>query len=511
MRERITFLHRPDDALDPKQLQLQNDTLHVTFLKAAREDKLIVGLYELPQELWRALKQCYELHIRWISPNPYLSVAPFVSTASPGLHVFFTPQRDKSADLLCPLLSKTFGARVDCRTPEDTFIHLPVASKRFASSAAFQHYQTLPSLTDLATYLHQRICPEEDESCRRRAASLKSADYLDIDYDTLSQSLVLSAFWHSPPLTEAWNERIDKSKASDKVEIGVLASEKPAQPEELSLAGFLAVVGEDSKPNPTLFSFPSRHHVAPSTSGTEYSTAFLEPIGLHPTLRLTLSSSTDPPTDGCALHTYLTLPSSLFLDKYQLSSSNFLASKNLHSIRSLAGETDLEAPIWTVSKWGSTLLLELAPPPSTSGLRSAGTVKEPGGSWHADVPLHLRYLPPNREGHAFVSVAWPIVFWACPSDEGTKMSTNPFDRVNLGYDGLFGPRTMFYHLQPASGGESLLEEILVPVLDMEGSKMKWVQSGTVTTVVLGFLWVCLKLLAVNRGSLGRKGGRWKGD
>lgn len=70
---------------------------------------------------------------------------------------------------------------------------------------------------------------------------------------------------------------------------------------------------------------------------------------------------------------------------------------------------------------------------------------------------------------------------------------------------------MFYHLQPASGGESLLEEILVPVLDMEGSKMKWVQSGTVTTVVLGFLWVCLKLLAVNRGSLGRKGGRWKGD
>lgn len=51
MRERITFLHRPDDALDPKQLQLQNDTLHVTFLKAAREDKLTVGLYELPQEV----------------------------------------------------------------------------------------------------------------------------------------------------------------------------------------------------------------------------------------------------------------------------------------------------------------------------------------------------------------------------------------------------------------------------------------------------------------------------
>lgn len=92
------------------------------------------------------------------------------------------------------------------------------------------------------------------------------------------------------------------------------------------------------------------------------------------------------------------------------------------------------------------------------------------------------------------------------------MNTNPFDRVNLGYDGLFGPRTMFYHLQPASGGGSLLEEIKVPVLDLEGSKMRWVESGTVAMVVLGFLWVCLKLLPVTGGTLGRKGsGRKKSD
>ena len=89
------------------------------------------------------------------------------------------------------------------------------------------------------------------------------------------------------------------------------------------------------------------------------------------------------------------------------------------------------------------------------------------------------------------------------------MNTNPFDRVNLGYDGLFGPRTMFYHLQPSSGGKSLLEVIEAPVLDLKGSKMKWVESGTVTMVVLGFLWVCLNLLAVSRESLGRKGRRRK--
>ena len=91
------------------------------------------------------------------------------------------------------------------------------------------------------------------------------------------------------------------------------------------------------------------------------------------------------------------------------------------------------------------------------------------------------------------------------------MNTNPFDRVNLGYDGLFGPRTMFYHLQPASDGKSLLEHNPVPVLDLQGSKMKWIESGTVMVVILGFLWVCLSLLAVFPGSSKGKGARRKRD
>ena len=91
------------------------------------------------------------------------------------------------------------------------------------------------------------------------------------------------------------------------------------------------------------------------------------------------------------------------------------------------------------------------------------------------------------------------------------MDTNPFDRVNLGYDGLFGPRTMFYHLQHASGGKSLLVDIQVPVLDSRGSKMRWVESGTVVMVALGFLWVCLNLFAVVPRGSGRKGARRKRD
>jgi hypothetical protein len=86
------------------------------------------------------------------------------------------------------------------------------------------------------------------------------------------------------------------------------------------------------------------------------------------------------------------------------------------------------------------------------------------------------------------------------------MNTNPFDRVNLGYDGLFGARTMFYHLQPTNVGQRLVEDLKVPVLDMSESKVKWVESGTVAVVLLGFLWVCWTLGRVVAEDFGREKG-----
>lgn len=76
------------------------------------------------------------------------------------------------------------------------------------------------------------------------------------------------------------------------------------------------------------------------------------------------------------------------------------------------------------------------------------------------------------------------------------MNVNPFDRVNLGYESLFGPRTMFYHLQPKpmDEGGRLVEQLKVPVMDSEGTK--WVESGTVGAILLGTLWVVWKLLRV---------------
>jgi hypothetical protein len=70
---------------------------------------------------------------------------------------------------------------------------------------------------------------------------------VDIDYDAISHTLTVSTFWSQPlPGNKGWTEVITKSSnaVSEKVEVGLLASEKAVDKEDLSLGGFLAVVGE---------------------------------------------------------------------------------------------------------------------------------------------------------------------------------------------------------------------------------------------------------------------------
>lgn len=486
---------------------------------------------------WHSIFPCGPFRIDclpWTTRLLYPTEGPsYVCKQDLGLIVSFYPAiLIVASDLLCPLLTKSFGPDIKCISPEHTFTGPSIISERFASSSAYQYYEDISSLSDLVLYIQQTICAN-DQSCKIKADALESADYLDVDYDTISQSLVVSAFWHAGTLFGKWDELFDNRNGSVTTEVGILANQKPTNSGELSLRGFLVVLGEDEKlsmkcdrrlcpshpltlSGPTLFSFPSRHHLSSSASGATYSTAFRHPTGLHPTLRLTLPSSMKSPSPECALHTYLTLPSYLFVDKYQLSSPNLLTSNNLHLVRSLSGEADLEAPDWAIGKWGSTLLLELAPPELVGSYDS-------GGSWNADIPLHLRNLPPssgqcsqNCSSTPEISessrltgeqrsllVPWPIVFWACSTDEGTKMNTNPFDRVNLGYEGLFGPRTLFYHLQPSSHGRPMKEAVEAPVMKAKGAE--WVEIGTVVIVSWGFLWICANLVGVMT-----KGLHWSG-
>ncbi|KAK2801697.1 hypothetical protein FQN50_007610 [Emmonsiellopsis sp. PD_5] len=526
MRKRITFIHEPDAAFNPNQLTVTDSSLSVRSLHGAREERATFPYNELPQELWQVLKQCHELHIRWAAQYPFEAVPPFASRVAPGLHVFYTPggKGGEEKSLLCPLLRKVFDDGLKCVVPEKSFITPPILSTRFASTSSLQFHQLLPSLAELVTYIQQKLCPQSDSACQSHAATLLSADSLDIDYDSISHALTIAGYWSRPSgdAEEGWKETIEKD---ERVEVGVLAMEKATEAEELSVGGFLVVVGEDKKLQPTLFSFPSRHHPLPKSH--TYTISFPPPTGLHPTLHLTLPPAslhpptTAPPGSKCALHTYLTLPSLLFADKHQLSTTDplFLQSHHLLALRGIAGETDLEAPDWITEAWGSNLLLELATPDTYSTTNPhQSTASEEEKDWTITIPLHLRYLPPSPTGYRNASIPWPVVFWACTTEEGTKMGTNPFDRVGLGWDGLFGTRTMFFQLRPerervggVGGGEDLTEEIRVPVLVVgdDGVGGSWgaprsIEMGTMVVVLVGFLWVLGRLGGVVRaGGVGR--------
>lgn len=241
----------------------------------------------------------------------------------------------------------------------------------------------------------------------------------------------------------------------------------------------------------TFFSFASRHHSLPVASAASFTSSFQQPAGLHPKLQVRLSrGSLVPPKDTCSLHAYMTLPSTLFIDRYQLSDRLFLNSQNLIALNTLIGEQDLEAPNWVVSRWGSAALLQLAVPSSRSA--------DADDDWITTIPMHLRYvngpvLAKNASSEAKIEVPWPVLFWACQGENEAKLSNNPFDRTKLGYDDLFESNTLFYHIPPAIHAQNAMAEIRVPVLSEEAGAM--VQGGTLLAVALGFFWICWQLLA----------------
>ena len=154
-------------------------------------------------------------------------------------------------------MHKVFGERRICDPVEESGGNLKKAYTRtlvdpehLSQSATFQCYVNLSSLTDLVTYLQQKICPKSSKTCYARAAALQFADYIDLDYEDSSQTVVLTSLWHRPPLEQVtWIETISDSHEKGPVEVGVLANELSVRAGEVSLGGFLVVIGKDERPS----------------------------------------------------------------------------------------------------------------------------------------------------------------------------------------------------------------------------------------------------------------------
>ncbi|KAL1842400.1 hypothetical protein VTJ49DRAFT_5359 [Mycothermus thermophilus] len=481
MRERITYIQKLGDGLDPSTVRVDAGAIRAPDVHAIREDRLTFTLDELPGELRTLLADTQDLHIRWVSTHAYEAVSPLLARLPPGFHAFFTPGdgNDSVASYAAPTSPSVTGIQ----TNPESFISLP--RDRFSHSAAHQYFQQLDSLGSFIQYAKDKLCSRADKACSARLDGLSRAASLDISYESREGVLRVTALWpyQSRPIDAT-------SRPGVRTEVGILSGDKPKtlEPHELGVAGLLTVLGQDSKPSAAMFSFPARHHDAEST----FSALFLSPTGLHPTLQLRISSAALPAEaehDGqdCSPYAYLTLPRSIFADKYQLSDPLFLASKNLSALRHTTQPVDLEAPEYAVSQWGSAILLELAPSsPSSSE------------EWTAEVPLHLRYLAPVSGGYSTVSVPYPAVFWACQPPEGAEFPPGPFERKALGYDGLFDDGTVFWHVTPqpaeADGQGLLVSQVRVPVLNVD--RAQWVGAGTGLAVAAGFAFVVWKLAGV---------------
>ncbi|OAA65742.1 protein pbn1 [Niveomyces insectorum RCEF 264] len=512
MRQRTTFFHRPQSPVDPALLHLTDAALTGPVVQAVREDRVTLALDELPAELRAFLgDDVQRLHVRWAGARADDEpVSPLFARLAPGLHVFYTPSRRNTVQNdreYLPTLKrqKSTGADVSVAFKK-SFVDL--GDNRRPHSAALQYYAPVHNLSAFAAYAQAAWCATGDGStCAFAAAdALDRARALDLSYDPDLGTLKITVQW---PLAE--RPLAVASVPGARIEVGVLGADAPPTlgPHELGMAGHIAVLGQDEHLSPVMFAFPSRHRQA-ADGAAAFAATFVQPTGLHPTLHLRLASG-PPPRSGsgsdnsgaastCKLHTYLTLPRHIFADQYQLGDPLFLASKNLTALRHITEPVDLEAPDYAVPSWGAAALVELAPPfvPSQS-------------TWTAEIPLHLRYLLPADGGYRSVDVPYPVVFWACPAGvEDTSFATNPFDRTNLGYDGLFDEETEFWHVRPdpslgaspspssdhAASTDHLINFIRVPVLD--SAKSQWVNAGTSVTILLGFSWVLWKLLSVYR-------------
>lgn len=134
---------------------------------------------------------------------------------------------------ICPAINKAFGIS-ECKSVATSFSEIP---------GAHQFYSPTTSVSPFHSYLKELVC-RSSEKCESRLQHLQSADYVDINYDAISQSLVVAAF--TSKQTEPWQLTL-QSLEVDKVEVGVLGLENPVAPESFTLSGFLHVVGVDKK------------------------------------------------------------------------------------------------------------------------------------------------------------------------------------------------------------------------------------------------------------------------
>lgn len=148
-------------------------------------------------------------------------------------------------DRICPLVQKLFGDNIKCVSQKESFSQAPNAISSTSQTTQFHH--NLSSIDRFVAFLRSSVCDLTDIQCADSISHVSLADSIAIDYDSAADTITLSTFWSQPHSETAWTEDIGIIGSSEKVEVGILSNEKSIDPEDLTLGGYLAVVGQDSK------------------------------------------------------------------------------------------------------------------------------------------------------------------------------------------------------------------------------------------------------------------------
>ncbi|EWC45055.1 hypothetical protein DRE_06194 [Drechslerella stenobrocha 248] len=493
MKRRVTFITPPGKEIPDDALRLTKGGLEVKNLRAIREEQFTFAFEDLPQFVRDIVRQTHELHIHFDSGKDHASgwKGPFPSRLPLGVHIFAAPLGQSKMGNLCSFLSKY--ANTPCDSIENSFTQYGRSRQFYTPDPAV--------LSAILRTLGNKVCESTKRGCKEDMLQLQTASSVDIKYNATSQELDVHALWGSyssgNTKEKAWDISVVPQTPSSRVEVGVFSRGDPVEAEEISLHGKIAVVGDDEELKPALFSISSRHH---STGANIYTADFQQPPGLHPKLETTIALGGASPADECTLNAYFTVPQPFFVDPYQLEDAKLMKSYGISNVRVVEGETDLEAPVWAVTKWGAVVVAELD---TQDYFENRVKDRLP---MEFTLPLHLRYLPSHPEKtNQTATLPWPTVFWACRAESGDKMATNPFDRKMLGYEEYFPEQTYFYHITPKLFNRTLSTSSLeVPILNSRYSQA--IEWGTIGVVVIGFAWVLAKVVLSLLGSGSKQAG-----
>jgi hypothetical protein len=128
---------------------------------------------------------------------------------------------------------------------------MPILSERFSMSTTSQYYDYIDEIDRMKGPFQRTFCGENaSRECYDMVNSFATSSYVDIDYDTISRGVVLTAGWAQARDDEkGWTQKIRQPSKDATVEIGVLSLEGNADPEDIQFGGFLTVLGQDEKPS----------------------------------------------------------------------------------------------------------------------------------------------------------------------------------------------------------------------------------------------------------------------